>query len=73
VLDGKPMRDSHSTGLVSMNAVASLAATHPRAKQFAEELWKLSVPEGRYRYYDGMLYLMTLLHCSGEFGIWPLK
>ncbi len=55
-----------------MNAVASLAATQPRARQFVEALWNLTIPSGRYRYYDGMLYLLGLLHCSGEFRIWPL-
>ncbi len=70
-LDGRQLGDSHSAGLVAANAVASLAATHPRARLFVEELWKLPVPEGRYRYYDGMLYMMALLHCSGEFRIRP--
>jgi len=25
------------------------------------------------RYYDGLLYLMGMLHCSGEIRIWKLK
>jgi oligosaccharide reducing-end xylanase len=54
-----------------MNAVASLAATQTRARSFVEELWRTRVPTGQYRYYDGMLYLLGLLHCSGEFRIWP--
>jgi oligosaccharide reducing-end xylanase len=70
-LDGNQIGDSHSEGLVAMNAVASLAATQPRARQFVEALWNLTIPSGRYRYYDGMLYLLGLLHCSGEFRIWP--
>jgi len=70
-LDGKPLGSSHSTGLVAMNAVASLAATHARARAFVDALWSLQVPTGRYRYYDGMLYLLALLHCSGQFRIWP--
>jgi oligosaccharide reducing-end xylanase len=69
-LDGKDLGKDHSTGLVAMNAVASLAATAPRARQFVEALWALPVPSGQYRYYDGMLYLMGLLHCSGQFRIW---
>ena len=40
-------------------------------RKFVEALWELAIPSGRYRYYDGMLYLMALLHCSGEFRIWP--
>ncbi len=70
-LGGNQLGSDHSTGLVAMNAVASLAATQPRARQFLEALWNLTVPSGRYRYYDGMLYLFALLHCSGEFRIWP--
>jgi oligosaccharide reducing-end xylanase len=69
-LNGNPLNDDHSTGLVAMNAVASLAATHPRAKQFAEALWNTPVPAGQWRYYNGMLYFLALLHCSGEFRVW---
>jgi len=69
-LDGNPLGTDHSTGLVAMNAVASLAGTHPLAQQFVEALWNAPVPSGRYRYYDGMLYLLGLLHCGGEFRVW---
>ncbi len=69
-LDGKQLADDHSTGLVAMNAAASLAATHERAKKFVEELWNTPVPSGHYRYYDGMLYLLGMLHCSGQYRIW---
>lgn len=68
--DGKPLRSDHSPGLVAMNAVASLAATQPRSRKFLEELWNTPVPSGQFRYYNGMLYLLALLHCSGEFRIW---
>ncbi len=69
-LDGKMVQGNHSTGLVATNAVASLAATNARAKDFVEALWNTPVPSGQYRYYDGMLYLMGLLHCSGEYRVW---
>jgi len=72
-LDGKPLNDTHSDGLIATNAVASLAATRPRAAKFVEALWKLPIPSGQYRYYDGMLYLMAMLHCSGGFRIWEPK
>jgi oligosaccharide reducing-end xylanase len=70
-LAGRPLGKDHSTGLVAMNAVASLAATHPRARRFVEEFWNAPIPSGQYRYYDGMLYLLAWLHCSGEFRVWP--
>jgi endo-1,4-beta-D-glucanase Y len=69
-LDGHPFGQEHTTGLVAMNAVASLAARHPRARQFVEALWNTPIPAGPRRYYDGMLYLLALLHCGGEFRVW---
>ena len=77
-LDGKDLsatpgltHEDHPTGLAGTNAVAGLAATdRKRAKQFAAALWKMPIPTGQNRYYDGMLYLMSLMHLSGEFRIW---
>jgi oligosaccharide reducing-end xylanase len=69
-LDGKVLEDRHAQGLAAMNAVASLAATNPRSRKFVEDLWNMSVPDGKERYYEGLLYMMGLLHCSGEFRIW---
>jgi len=70
-LDGRQLASVHSTGLVAMNAVASLATTHARSRRFVKALWDAPIPSGQWRYYDGMLYLMGLLHCSGQFRIWP--
>jgi len=69
-LDGKPLSSRHSSGLVATSAVASLAGRNAHAKDFVEQLWKAPIPSGEQRYYDGLLYLMGLLHCSGNFRIW---
>jgi oligosaccharide reducing-end xylanase len=70
-LDGKPLSDRHSIGMVSTTAVGSLAATDgPNAKAFVDALWNTPVPSGEQRYYDGLLYLMSLLHASGNFRIY---
>lgn len=69
-LEGRPVGADHSTGLVAMNAVASLASTRPQGRDFVEALWNAPVPAGQWRYYDGMLYLLALLHCGGEFRVW---
>jgi oligosaccharide reducing-end xylanase len=69
-LDGEQLDDRHAQGLVAVNAVASLAATNPRSKKFVEALWNMPTPDGIERYYEGLLYTMALLHCSGEFRIW---
>ncbi len=72
-MDGKQLDDRHAQGLVAVNADASLAATNPRAKKFVEALWNTPTPNGIERYYEGLLYMMALLHCSGEFRIWNPK
>ena len=79
-LDGKPFAGpnvesaaSPPAGLVATNAVASLAATNPHARDFLKALWDAPVPSGKMRYYDGMLYLMSLMHCGGEFRVWAPK
>jgi len=62
--------EDHPAGLVGTNAVAGLAATNKsQAKKFTEALWNMRIPAGQYRYYDGMLYMMSLMHVSGEFRI----
>ncbi len=69
-LDGKPQSTRHSPGMVATAAVGSLAAEDgPVAKAFVDALWKMPVPAGEQRYYDGMLYLMSIMHCSGNFRI----
>lgn len=69
-LDGRPLSAEHSSGLDAMAAVASLAADPAQARPFIQRLWDMPVPEGRWRYYDGMLYLLGLLQTGGQFRIY---
>lgn len=68
-LDRKPLSSRHSIGMVSTTAVGSLASSGPIADAFVNELWNAPIPSGEQRYYDEKLYLMSLLHCSGNFRI----
>jgi oligosaccharide reducing-end xylanase len=69
-LDGQPLSTRHSPGMVATAAAGSLAATDgPAAKAFVDALWEMPVPSGEQRYYDGLLYLMSLMHASGNFRI----
>jgi len=80
-LDGKEVdpvpgqvHHQHRAGLLGVNTVAGLAATdQARARLFTDALWNIPIPTGEGRYYDGMLYLMSLMHVSGEFRIWSPK
>jgi oligosaccharide reducing-end xylanase len=69
-LAGKPLSMRHSPGMVAAAAVGSLAATPGAiANDFLQELWTMPVPSGEQRYFDGMLYLMSMMHVGGEFRI----
>ena len=73
-LDGKTEYSTdHSPGLVAMNATAGLAASDQKAWAFVEDFWNISPTTGTYRYYDGCLYMMGLLHCSGKFQVYLSK
>ena len=69
-LDGRPLSTEHSCGLDAMAAVAGLAADPVQAHPFVQRLWNAPIPEGRWRYYDGMLYLLGLLQAGGQFRIY---
>lgn len=71
-LNGTPYQGNtdHSPGLVSMNAVASLASNSADTWPFVKALWDTSIPTGRYRYYDGSLYMLGLLAVSGNYRIY---
>jgi oligosaccharide reducing-end xylanase len=69
-LAGQPLSTRHSLGMVATAAVGGLASTPGEvSKAFLQELWNMPVPSGEQRYFDGMLYLMSMMHVSGEFRI----
>ena len=72
-LAGEPLNAAHSASLIATNAVASLAATNPRAREFVKALWDSPIPSGKERYFDGTLYLLSMLHVSGRFRAWAAK
>jgi oligosaccharide reducing-end xylanase len=69
-LAGLPLSQRHSVGMVATMAVASLATTGHHSDAFVQNLWNSATPSGEQRYYDGLLYLMSLMHCSGNFRIY---
>ncbi|WP_294392660.1 glycosyl hydrolase family 8 [uncultured Sphingomonas sp.] len=69
-LDGKPLSRRHSPGMVAAAAVGGFAAAPgPVSRAFLQELWDMPLPTGEQRYFDGMLYLMSMMHLGGEFRI----
>ncbi len=75
-LNGDPINTRagmhHSSGLVATNGAAAMAAANPQLQRdFVEALWNEPIPhEWVERYYDGLLYMMSLLHVSGNYRIY---
>lgn len=59
-----------SKGLQAQNAMVAFGLPAADGRPFVQALWDMQIPTGQYRYYDGMLYLLSLLHVTGRFHIW---
>ena len=69
-LDGSTVINNYNDlGLIACNAAASLAST-THARAFVKQLWDAPFPTGKWRYYNGCLMMMGLLHCSGNYKAW---
>lgn len=68
-LDGQPLSSDSSLGLIAMAAVAGQAADADVARPFVQQLWDAPPPEGKWRYYDGLLYFLGLLQAGGRFQV----
>ena len=40
------------------------------AAEFVDALWHTPTPVGKWRYYDGMLYLLGFINVAGRFRVW---
>lgn len=54
-------------GLWSQNAFVAYAVEPEQGRTYVQTLWDLPLPTGQYRYYDGVLYMLSMLHLSGNF------
>jgi oligosaccharide reducing-end xylanase len=63
----------HSLGLVSTSAAASLMGTQAKSWKFVDAMWNAKLEpysDGYFDpYYDGLLYLFSLMHLSGNYRI----
>ena len=69
-LDGVPQVEYGSEAQVAMNAVGAMISDKPYAKRFIQALYDQPTPSGKWRYYNGLLHLLGLLHVSGNFKIY---
>ncbi len=68
-LDGTKTTSGHGAGLTAANAMLAFAIPAADGKPFLQAAWDTPTPTGTYRYYDGCLYLLSMLHLSGKFSL----
>lgn len=66
-LSGRPLSESPSSGLVAMAATAGLAADSELATPFVQRLWDSPTPDGKWRYYNGLIHMLGLIQAGGRF------
>ncbi len=75
-LDGSEPTDSYTEGMAGANAVGAFALAdsdneedRELAREYVERLWNVQPPTGKWRYYTGMVYFLSMLHVSGRFMV----
>jgi oligosaccharide reducing-end xylanase len=59
---------NNGAATVGCNATLGFALPASSGKPFVDKLWSTAVPSGNY--WDGVLYMLGMLHVSGNFRIW---
>jgi oligosaccharide reducing-end xylanase len=59
-----------STAMLACNGLLGFGLPASTGTPFVQKLWSAAIPTGQYRYYDGTLYTIALLHVSGAFHLW---
>jgi oligosaccharide reducing-end xylanase len=61
---------NNTTAMLACNGLLGFGLPADTGKPFVQALWSAKIPTGQYRYYDGTLYMLALLHVSGTFHLW---
>jgi oligosaccharide reducing-end xylanase len=61
---------NNTTAMLACNGLLGFGLPSDTGKSFVDALWSAKIPTGQYRYYDGTLYMLALLHVSGTFHLW---
>ncbi len=76
--DGSNSQEQYTQGEAGANAVAAIALrstadSEEKIKKNLQNAWDTKFMTGQYRYYDGLVHYLAMLHLSGNFKIWKPK
>jgi len=69
-LDGAPIDGNPSQALIAVNGALAVASSRADRLAFVNAVWAQAIPSNETRYYDGLLYLMSLLTLSGQLRVY---
>lgn len=69
-LGGAVIDATHEPGLVTVNGALAVAASRANRADFVNAVWAMPIPSGDVRYYDGILYIVSLLVLSGQYRVY---
>jgi oligosaccharide reducing-end xylanase len=69
-LDGTVLDATHEQGLVAANGALAIGSSRANRNDFVNAVWTMAIPTGEPRYYDGILYLVSLLVLSGQYRVY---
>ena len=68
-LDGTSVNPARENALVAVNGVTAMLGTNIDRSDYVNQVWSLPIPTLVPRYYQGVLYLTSLLILSGQYQI----
>ncbi|HYQ03938.1 MAG TPA: glycosyl hydrolase family 8 [Polyangiaceae bacterium] len=70
--DGTPMLTNPAQALISVNGTLAVSANTNNVyrRALAQAVWDQPIPTGDNRYYEGLMYLMSLLILSGQMQVY---
>lgn len=75
-LDGSDAFGEYTQGMAGANAVGAVALAdsdspehRELAREYVQRLWDAQPPTGKFRYYEGLVYFLSMLHVSGHFAL----
>jgi oligosaccharide reducing-end xylanase len=68
-LTGTSMDQYHGAGLTGVNAMLAFGLSAADGTPLLQAAWDQGTPAGQYRYYDGMLYMLSMLYLTGSFDL----
>ena len=63
-----PRLSDNTLGAITL-AQSNIPEYRELAREYVQRLWDVKPPTGKFRYYEGLVYFLSMLHVSGRFSL----